>query len=266
MRKAAAAAILLALLSAGLGRGEWYDHYLDGVEALESGDPETAAGRFREAIRMRPEPGYYRTYGNNYLRYTPYFHLGAALHDSGDCAGALEAFRRSEESGELEDLPLLAARRRALREACTARLAPPASGGERRSPPSRPVTGRISRRALRDAVRAYLEGDYPAAEARFEALIERAPRSATLHAVLACVLAAKSRTGGTPADLDSARRALAEALELDPGLELDARYFSPLVRSLRPPGTGPAAPGPRTKKGPGRPGPVLASEDHANGS
>ena len=78
------------------------------------------------ALDRKDRFGYLRTYGNNYIRYVPYFQLGVALHGAGDCAAALASFDQSETRGETADVPDLNAQLQGLRDDCKIRLAPPA--------------------------------------------------------------------------------------------------------------------------------------------
>ncbi len=126
MRALLATFLLLALLAPPVSaREEWYDHYDNGLAAMNRGDHAAAVGLIEAALARKNRSGYLRTYGNNYIRYVPYFQLGIALHGAGDCEGALASFDESETRGETVDVPDLDARLQRLRDECEIRLAPP---------------------------------------------------------------------------------------------------------------------------------------------
>ncbi len=250
--------VLAGIASPALARGEWYDHYEQGLRALEDGRYEQAVDSLQRAMQRKKRSGYFRTYGNNYLRYVPHFHLGVAYHGMGDCERALASFTRSEDENETAPEPALAARLRSLRQACEERLAPappeptltaaadpappPASLVEQEPEPepeprAPPVV--IDAAGLERGLRAYLAGDLEAAEQAFGDLARGSPGSADVHLLLGMTLHGRWAAGGE-ADaelLRRSRRALAEAVRLDPGLVPDPALCPPrvvaLVRSLR---------------------------------
>ena len=136
--------LLAGAVSPALSRGEWYDYYEGALRALQSGEHQRAIELLEDALARKKRSGYFRTYGNNYLRYVPHFYLGVAFHDAGDCERSLESFERSEAVNETEPVPELAARMRSLRTACEARLAPPERA-------SLPVEEAPARSAAREA-------------------------------------------------------------------------------------------------------------------
>ena len=117
--------LVVALASPAGARGEWYDLYEDALQALEEGRPGNAIELLEKALTERKRSGYFRTYGNNYVRYVPHYQLGVAHHDAGECEQALRSFDRSEQVHETKKVPAFAAQLRSLRAACEARLAPP---------------------------------------------------------------------------------------------------------------------------------------------
>jgi len=248
--------LLLGLAtSPALARGEWYDHYEEALQALQAGDHQRAIELLETALKRKKRSGYFRTYGNNYVRYLPHFYLGVAHHDAGNCRQSLADFERSEAAQETEPLPALAARLQSLRGACQALLAPPpvapepariaelepAVPAESEGPPETPPDPvvKIDPKQLEHGLRAYLKGDVTGATRTFGDLARTSPRSATLHLLLGMALHASWVIGGeTDRDLlERAREELSEAARLDPGLVPDPALCPPsvvaLYRSLR---------------------------------
>jgi len=248
--------VLLGLLAATAvsgARDEWYDRYEQAVRAIENGRPKRAIELLGAALQRKSRSGYFRTYGNNYLRYAPQFWLGVAYHDLDDCGRALASFARSEEAAETADEPELAARLRALRMACELRLAPRperrvAESGASVPPtvpkgePGRSATG--SRHEpdpvrLEQGLRAFLDGDLTAAVRAFDELVRQAPESATSHLLLGTALHGQWSAGGErEVELfERSRDELSRAAQLDPRVVPDPALCSPrvvaLYRSLR---------------------------------
>jgi tetratricopeptide (TPR) repeat protein len=242
-------------------RGEWYDHYEEALQAIENGRPRRAVDLLGAALARRSRSGYFRTYGNNYLRYVPQFWLGVAYHDLDDCERALASFDRSEAAAETADEPVLAARLRALRTACEFRLAPPPpsrivaqrDGSPSSSPPAAEAPPEIASTAestdlagpeeagptpdpatLERGLRAFLAGDLPSAVRAFDELVHDAPESATSHLLLGTALHAQwSAEGqGEPELLERSRRELSLAARLDPRVAPDPALCSPRVVAL----------------------------------
>lgn len=234
--------LLFALLAPPVSaREEWYDHYDNALQALDRGDHATAVGLIEAALERKDRSGYLRTYGNNYIRYVPYFQLGVALHGAGDCEAALANFDQSETRGETADVPDLDARMRRLREECEVRLAPPAvepadttvaePARVEKPKPKRPP---IDRTVLERGLAAYLEGDFEGSIGWFEELTQATPDSARLRLLLGMSLHGAWVTGGeTDNDLiERARAELAGATGLDPALMPDPALCPPRVAAL----------------------------------
>lgn len=245
------ACLLLALaVSPGLAREEWYDHYEDALQALDRGSYGQAIESLEAALERKPRSGYLRTYGNNYLRYLPHFYLGVAYHGAGDCRRALESFERSQEAGETEAESVLAARLGVLKADCEAALAPPSSPSPEPAPVAvvepaaseKPPAPRVAVDAerLERGLRSYLDGDLEAAERVFDELVRSAPESPDLRLLHGMALHGRWAAGGEQDALllERARRELAEAARLEPGLVPDPALCPPrvlaLYRSLRP--------------------------------
>ncbi|RMF73593.1 MAG: hypothetical protein D6738_08365 [Acidobacteria bacterium] len=227
----AAAVVAAAAAPAVAARGTWYDPYLDGVEALEKGDPARAIELFETALARRPESGYHRTYGTNYIHYAPHAHLALALGALGRCDAALAEIGRARTAGEPEDDPSLAPRLEALAQRCAPapepEPAPPeelsaAAIGPSGSPPAAPPPApAIDRTLLRRGLAAYLAGDLDTATRVFEQAASEAPDSAVAHLLVATVRFARWRADGRrdEALARSVRSALDNARRLDPLLE-----------------------------------------------
>lgn len=238
MRRSCCILVLIALLAAPVSaREEWYDHYEKALVALEAGDPASAVASIEAALSRKDRSGYVRTYGNNYIRYVPYFQLGIARHASGQWDAALEALRVSDERGETDDLPELATRVRALREDCRVRLAPPPA--EVPAPveepaeivPERPT---IDRTLLERGLLAYLEGDFEASTVTFRSLVDSNPEAPRLKLLLGMALHGAWITGGQTDDalIGQARETLRAAAEQDAALRPDPALCPPRVAAL----------------------------------
>ena len=232
MRPVLATFLLVALfVPAVSARDEWYDYYDSALGALRSGDYATAIEMIEAALARKGRSGYLRTYGNNYIRYAPYFQLGVAQHGAGDCEGALASFDGSETRRETADVPELDLRLHELREECEVRLAPPVVDPAPAAVEKRPP---IDRRRLERGLAVYLEGDFQAAIALLEALRADHPDSARLRLLLGMALHGAWVAGGETDDamIEGARAAVARAASLDPTLVPDPALCPPRVAAL----------------------------------
>jgi len=102
---------------------DYKESYKRGMELIERGNWAGVAQKMREAAAEQGKEGEpIKLYGMRFETYLPHYYLGLALLNSGDCAGALEAWRVSESQGAIKK----AAQYKALvkdRTACEARLA-----------------------------------------------------------------------------------------------------------------------------------------------
>ncbi|MCB1034027.1 MAG: hypothetical protein KDD47_09365 [Acidobacteria bacterium] len=100
----AALALTLALTAAP-ARADFLDSYKAGVKAAENGDWATVRDRMSEAVAEQPQEDA-RLGKRLYLRrYIPYYFLGRAKFELGDCRGALEAWDTSESQGVIQRFP-----------------------------------------------------------------------------------------------------------------------------------------------------------------
>ena len=93
----AAIIALVCLSTAPVAQAAVPRAYRLGLEAVERGDWQAAAGRFREAIAADPQAKRGALVVRK--RYIPHYFLGLALYELGDCRGALAALATSEEQG-----------------------------------------------------------------------------------------------------------------------------------------------------------------------
>jgi len=249
----ALAALLLGPALSGLApssfaRDEWYDHYEDALEALGEGLYDQAVDALTNALKRRKRSGYFRTYGNNYVRYVPHYYLGVAHHDRGDCPAALLSFARSDGAEETGSVPELRSRLSSLRASCEARVVavddPPDGSGTHATIPAQPPPApapldAVDRGRLEAGLRGYLDGDFERATRIFEELSRLAPDSARLHLLRAMSLHGAWTLDGRRDDamLQRIRDELRRAARLDPALALDPALCPPnlvgLYRSLR---------------------------------
>lgn len=97
------AAVAGAVLWAAASTADYRKAYGDGLAAARNGEWAQVAALMRQAIAERSQEGErIRLYGTRFETYLPYFYLGQALAESGDCAGALEALQTSENQGAVK--------------------------------------------------------------------------------------------------------------------------------------------------------------------
>lgn len=241
--------VILGIVAAALpanARDEWYDHYERAVEALEEGRPGAAIVQLERSLARKPRSGYVRTYGNNYLHYTPQFHLGVAHRLAGDCEQALVHFDAAVAASETRAAPGVAESLDTMRADCVERLRPPVVQAEElpvtapEEPPPAPAPLAIDRHELETGVRAYLDGRFDEAAAIFTRITTREERSARLYLLQGASLHAAWATGGETSEelLSRANAALRRAAELGGARGADPSLFPPrvlaLMRSFRP--------------------------------
>lgn len=87
---------VLLLLCVGTVWADYKSDYQDGIEAFEKGNWAEARRLMAAAVAANPTPApRMRTYGTNFIPYVPYYYLGLASAQLGDCAGAVKAFKDS---------------------------------------------------------------------------------------------------------------------------------------------------------------------------
>ncbi|HVS03905.1 MAG TPA: hypothetical protein VMT16_14155 [Thermoanaerobaculia bacterium] len=99
-RASSAFAAVLALTLAAAAAADYKESYRRGLDAIERQQWREAVQHLRLAIAERPEASGLLS-GPLFRRYTPHYHLGVALAESGDCRGAIEAFDASQQQGKL---------------------------------------------------------------------------------------------------------------------------------------------------------------------
>lgn len=231
--------VSLALLSAPVAaRAEWYDHYESAVAAIDRGDFTAAIESIESALSRKKRSGYLRTYGNNYIRYAPYLHLGVAYHGAGDCTAALAAFDESDDHSETDDVPEFHSVSLQLREECRLRLAPPVVEPPVAEPepieeptPRRPP---IDRDLLERALTAYLQGDFEVSSEVFRSLVGVNPGSPRLKLLFGMSLHGAWVTGGEQDEtlIAEARTIFQTAASQDPALMPDPALCPPRVAAL----------------------------------
>lgn len=102
---------------------DYKETYRKGIEAVDLKQWSDVASRMREAIAENPKEGEkVKLYGLRFEVYLPYFYLGLALVNSGDCDGAVKALSASEDQGAIRNTPRLPELMSA-RKGCEAKLA-----------------------------------------------------------------------------------------------------------------------------------------------
>jgi hypothetical protein len=114
-RRGAAVLVFALVLAASPAGGDYRDAYKAGLDAIEARQWAEAARQMRLAIAERPDAA---AGVLGLRRYTPHFHLGVALAESGDCRGSVEAFDAAERQGKLarEETQELERRRQGCRQ------------------------------------------------------------------------------------------------------------------------------------------------------
>jgi hypothetical protein len=86
-----------ALLWPAAARADYKDDFKAGRQAIDKSNWAEAARLMRAAASAQPKEGeQVKYYGMRYETYLPQYYLGLALFNTGDCQGALEAWRASE--------------------------------------------------------------------------------------------------------------------------------------------------------------------------
>lgn len=105
MRRLPTWAALFVLLAAE-ARADYRDSYRKAIEAMDRKQWEEVARHLREAIADNPREGErVKLYGLRFETYLPYFNLGAAYLNLGDCAQAVKAFETSRSQGAIRTRP-----------------------------------------------------------------------------------------------------------------------------------------------------------------
>jgi len=86
---------------------EFLEFYKLGLTAVDAGDWEAAAEMMQKAIERQPEARAKVKKGLYFRRYIPYFYLGKARYESGDCRDALAAWSLAESQGVVARFPEL---------------------------------------------------------------------------------------------------------------------------------------------------------------
>ncbi len=95
---------LILLIGVAPSTADWRSDFVQAVERLESGDASAAAGLLRRAIGERgSESSEMVEVGDDSVPYLPHFYLGVALDRTGDCRGALAAWRTSADQGQVRN-------------------------------------------------------------------------------------------------------------------------------------------------------------------
>jgi hypothetical protein len=82
----------------------WYFHYEFGVDLMEAGDSQRALDSFVNGANVRETPKRSkRMYGMWYIDYLPYYQIALAHSKLGNWQSAEEAFRTSQQFGEIDD-------------------------------------------------------------------------------------------------------------------------------------------------------------------
>lgn len=98
---------LLLIAWAPCARADFKDTYRKALEAVDRKRWPEVVELMREAIAQNPREGEkVKLYGMRFETYLPHFHLGMALSQTGECAGALRAFEASESQGAVRSTPV----------------------------------------------------------------------------------------------------------------------------------------------------------------
>ena len=83
---------------------EWYVSYNKGVDAVKSGQWQTAVQRLSDAISDKPSSkANAKTYGYSFIDYFPYVYRGVAQYHLGNRGQALSDLKEEERQGEIQD-------------------------------------------------------------------------------------------------------------------------------------------------------------------
>lgn len=100
-------ALLLALAALPLvAAGEWYEDYESGKGNCDAGNYGTCIAKMQAAIGKKPKSEKSaRTYGMNFVAYTPYYYLGLAYFNQGNIPKAVDAFNKEADMGVIFQTP-----------------------------------------------------------------------------------------------------------------------------------------------------------------
>ena len=102
---------------------EYLGQYKAGTQAIESGAWSRAENHMRSAIAARPESRLRLPFHGYLHPYVPWYYLGVALFELGDCEGALSAWQTARNQGIIQKRPRLEGDVRTKVGACRAREA-----------------------------------------------------------------------------------------------------------------------------------------------
>jgi hypothetical protein len=89
--------------AAAAAHADYKDDYKKGVEAIEKGKWDEGARLMRAALGSQAAEGEsIKLYGMRFVPYLPQYYLGLALYKSGDCQGAVQAWKNSEGQGAVK--------------------------------------------------------------------------------------------------------------------------------------------------------------------
>jgi hypothetical protein len=111
--------VLIVLSAAGPLCADYRSDYTAGLEAVQAQDWPEVERLMRAAAAGKGEEGRVRLYGMRFDPYIPHYFLGVALHEQGDCEGALGAWQISESQGfitKIDEYVDLQERRRQCRQ------------------------------------------------------------------------------------------------------------------------------------------------------
>ena len=159
--------VVLAVLSGALiARADYRQSYTDGLKARDEKKWSDVALHMAAAIAERPAEG---------DQYLPYYHLGLAHAELGNCAAAVAAWNESERQGAIRRNPPLYEKMRERTSGCGGVLGAGTPGSVQGVPP-----------ILVEGAAAYFQGDYERVTSVLSSIvIESAKLAAQQHLFLA---------------------------------------------------------------------------------
>ncbi len=127
LRLAVLATAWLLVLGESPAAADYKESYEAGIEAVRSKKWSEVVRLMQEAIAEQSQAGErIKVYGMRFVPYTPYYYLGLALYEQGDCEGAVDAWETSERQSAISGSR--AKKLNEQRDECAQALSPSAVG------------------------------------------------------------------------------------------------------------------------------------------
>jgi tetratricopeptide (TPR) repeat protein len=232
---------LVMVLVSSLAAMEWYVHYKKAMNAFALKDWQETIRQIQEGLKEKPEPKVKaRMTGIDFVDYLPYYYLGASYYNLGNFEQAQAGDRAVlSPAEELIDSGTQLVMEGKLTEAKEKFFAVLQLGAGHQA--AQHELNLLAVKYLNEGIRNYFNGEVAKSEGPFREAEQILSRAALVvkygknliitYQFLAVVLIEKHFLGMDAAGngLDEARSYIAGILSMNPGFELEKKYFSPKV-------------------------------------